>query len=258
MSDITHWFRIFGLDLKRFKNSAARIVPFLRDRRKFRAEAGGNFAWGRQLPILDEWNATSGGLGAYFQQDLHVARLVKEAAPERHVDVGSRIDGFIGHLAVFRKVEVLDIRPQSVKIPNVDFHQLDLMEELPPEWLECTDSLSCLHTIEHFGMGRYGDPIDGQGHLKGLGQLKRMVARSGTIYLSTPMGSQRIEFNAHRIFSAETCLKWFEIGWEIISFSYIDDDGTLHEAVDWAKPERAGNFGCETGLAIIVARKLEA
>ncbi len=258
MPNISHWLRIFGLDPKRFLNAVSNIGPFLSDRRRFRAQVGEDFTWGRQLPILDERTATSGGLGAYFQQDLHVARLVKEAAPERHVDVGSRIDGFIGHLAVFRKVEVLDIRPQPVTIPNVVFHQLDLMKELPAEWVECTGSLSCLHTIEHFGMGRYGDPIDAEGHLKGLGQLKRMVAPGGILYLSTPMGPQRIEFNAHRIFSADTCFKWFERDWEILSFSFVDDGGKLHKSVGWGEPGRTDNFGCEIGLAIIVARKLEA
>ncbi|MEO5713786.1 MAG: DUF268 domain-containing protein [Luteolibacter sp.] len=258
MSNITHWLRIFGFDPKRLVNAATNIGPFLRDRRRFRNETGDDFAWGRQLPILDERNATSGGLGAYFQQDLLVARLIHEAAPQRHVDVGSRIDGFIGHLAVFRKVEVLDIRPQPEKIPNVVFHQLDLMDELPPEWVGCTDSLSCLHTIEHFGLGRYGDPIDVSGHVKGLEQLKRLVAPGGIFYLSTPMGSQRIEFNAHRIFSAETCFKWFEQGWEILGFSFVDDRGALHESVDWKNSEPSDNFGCETGLAVIVARKLEA
>ncbi len=252
---ITHWLRIFGLDAKRFKTAVTAIGPFLRDRRRFRQEAGGDFAWGSQIPILDERKATSGGLGAYFQQDLLVAKLVHDAAPDRHVDVGSRIDGFIGHLAVFRKVEVLDIRPQPVSIPNVCFHQLDLMDELPPDWVECTSSLSCLHTIEHFGMGRYGDTIDGQGHLKGLAQLKRMVAPGGVLYLSTPMGPQRIEFNAHRIFSTETCLNWFKSGWEILSFSYVDDDGVLREDVDWKPAALHDNFGCRCGLAIIVARK---
>ena len=34
-----------------------------------------------------------------------------------------------------------------------------------------TDSLSCLHAIEHFGLGRYTDPIDINIHIKGLTTL---------------------------------------------------------------------------------------
>ncbi|RYD26382.1 MAG: DUF268 domain-containing protein, partial [Verrucomicrobiaceae bacterium] len=194
--------------------------------------------------MLEEWSASSGSLGAYFHQDLHVAGWIHQAKPRRHVDVGSRIDGFIGHLAVFREVEVLDIRPQPQVTRNIIFRQLDLMEELPAEWTACTDSLSCLHTIEHFGLGRYGDSIDPDGHLKGLDQLKRMVEPGGLFYLSTPMGPQRVEFNAHRIFGAPTVLGWFSDGWTIERFSYLDDREVLHEDVDLAKADIEHHLGC--------------
>ncbi|TAE72808.1 MAG: DUF268 domain-containing protein [Verrucomicrobia bacterium] len=208
-----------------------------------------------ELPILDERNASSGSLGAYFHQDLEVAKWIHQAAPRRHVDVGSRIDGLIGHLAVFREVEVLDIRPQPEQVPNVSFRQLDLMAPLLEEWKEATDSLSCLHTIEHFGLGRYGDPIDASGHLKGLGQLKRMVAPGGRLYLSTPIGPQRVEFNANRVFAVATLLGWFEDGWTIERFAYIDDAGCLHRDVDWRSPAAVSHFGCRNGLGIVVVRK---
>lgn len=81
--------------------------------------------------MLTEWNETSGGLGAYFLQDLTVARWIRDAAPTRHVDVGSRIDGFVANVATFREIEVLDIRPAPGEVAGVIFHQLDLMENLP-------------------------------------------------------------------------------------------------------------------------------
>ncbi|MEO7101647.1 MAG: DUF268 domain-containing protein [Luteolibacter sp.] len=255
MSDISHWMRVFGFDLKRFVKSLAELGRYRDSRRQFRTALSGNFAWGRELPILDEWSQSSGSLGAYFQQDLEVARWIHEVNPMRHIDVGSRIDGFIGHLAVFRQVEVIDIRPQPQPIKNVLFHQLDLMDVLPDEWLESTESLSCLHTIEHFGMGRYGDPIDADGHLKGLEQLKRMVAPGGMFYLSTPIGPQRVEFNAHRIFAAATLLEWFGKDWTIERFCYVDDNGVLHENVDYRSHEAKNHFGCQTGLGIVAARK---
>ena len=205
--------------------------------------------------MLTEWNETSGGLGAYFLQDLTVARWIRDAAPTRHVDVGSRIDGFVANVATFREIEVLDIRPAPGEVAGVIFHQLDLMENLPTGWIGCTDSLSCLHTIEHFGLGRYGDSIDPDGHLKGLAQLKRMVAPGGLIYLSTPIGPERVEFNAHRIFAAETLVSWFSNDWEIIRLAVIDDEVRVRESVDWSGPELAAHFGCQAGVGIVVARK---
>lgn len=210
------------------------------------------FTWARELPIFNEWDQSAGSLGAYFYQDQAVARWIHQAQPIRHVDVGSRIDGFIGSLSIFREVEVIDIRVQPRKISNVHFHQLNLMDELPEKWIECTDSLSCLHTIEHFGLGRYGDPLDPDGYLKGLKQLKRMVKPGGRIYLSTPIGPQRIEFNAHRIFSPKTLLSWFQEEWEIERCGVMDENDHLTES-DITKPLES--FNRNLGLGIIAARK---
>lgn len=216
----------------------------------------GDFAWGREFPILNESAEPSGGLNAYLLQDLSVARWIHQAVPARHIDVGSRIDGFVCNVATFREIEVIDIRPSPGKIAGVMFHQLDIMQDLPDAWVATTDSLSCLHTIEHFGMGRYGDAIDPLGHEKGLAQLKRMVAPGGTLYLSTPIGPQRIEFNAHRIFAASTLVGWFLEGWEIVKFSVIDDENRLREHVNWRESDLANHFGCKTGVGIIAAKKI--
>lgn len=226
---------------------------YVRDRAAFRRTGNQNaFAWGKELPILTEWDESSGALGTYFYQDQLVARWIHEDSPSRHVDVGSRLDGFVGSLSVFREVEVLDIRPQHETISNVKFHQLDLMLPLPEKWIDSTPSLSCLHTIEHFGLGRYGDAIDPEGHLKGLAHLKKMVMPSGLLYLSTPIGPQRIEFNAHRIFAPKTVLSWFDDGWEIVKCAVMDDDNQMRESagVDGLK-----SFKGNLGLGILCVRR---
>ena len=65
-------------------------------------------------PVLNERNEKSGNWkGHYFHQDLLVAGKIFRNQPEKHVDIGSRIDGFIAHVASFREVEVFDIRPME-------------------------------------------------------------------------------------------------------------------------------------------------
>ena len=228
---------------------------YVRERKAYRiAGSGGDFPMGRELPILTEWNEAAGSLGGYFYQDQLVARWIFESEPIRHVDIGSRLDGFIGSLSVFREVDVIDIRPEPAKVRNVRFHQLDLMDDVPDEWIACTDSLSCLHTIEHFDLGRYGDPIDPEGHLKGIGQLKKMVAPGGVLYLSTQIGPQRVEFNAHRVFAPATLAGWFGEGWEIEQCAVIDDNNLVTESPDVGMLKRfAGNLG----VGIVAARKVE-
>jgi hypothetical protein len=65
-----------------------------------------------QWPIVDEKYAEAGeAKGHYFHQDLYVAQKVYENKAIKHVDIGSRIDGFVAHVASYRKIELFDIRP---------------------------------------------------------------------------------------------------------------------------------------------------
>lgn len=226
---------------------------YVRDRSTFRSmDDSASLPWGRELPILGEWAESAAGLGAYFFQDQIVAHWIYENQPVRHVDIGSRIDGFVGHLSVFREVEVIDIRPLPHAIRGVRFHQLDLMREIPAEWIDSTDSLSCLHTIEHFGLGRYGDELDPLGYGKGLAQMMKFVSPGGRFYLSTPVGRERIEFNAHRIFSPERVLSWFSQGWSVERSAVIDDSCKVMES---AGVDALREAVCDTGVGILCVRK---
>src|ERR1035437_8621698 len=82
------------------------------------------------FPCLEERNDTSGTAnGPYFHQDLFVAKQIYLNKPIKHVDIGSRIDGFIAHVAVFREIELLDIRKLQSKVKNIVFKQVDLMKD---------------------------------------------------------------------------------------------------------------------------------
>lgn len=135
----------------------------------------------------------------YFLQDLLVARKIFEAKPQRHVDIGSRVDGFVAQVASFREIEVFDVRPITTNIPGIIFRQADLMKPVE-EMKECCDSLSCLHALEHFGLGRYGDPIDPEGFKLGFMNMVSLLKAKGVFYLSVPIGQDRVEFNANRVF----------------------------------------------------------
>ena len=91
-------------------------------------------------------------------------------------------------------------------------------------------SLSCLHVIEHIGLGRYGDPINADGARRAAEELQRLVDEGGTLYLSTPIGRERVCFNAHRVFAPATILTMFS-QLHLTKFSYVSDDGKLHENV---------------------------
>lgn len=172
-------------------------------------------------PILDDWRKNAGEIGDYFWQDLWGARRIIQSRVETHFDIGSRVDGFVAHLiAGDIKVKLLDIRPLDVKIPNVSFIQTDAtkLEQVESESIE---SLSALCSLEHFGLGRYGDPVNPNSCFEAFNAIQRVMKKGGNIYISLPVGKERLAFNAHRIFSPETIVKCFD-QMQLIEYSVID------------------------------------
>jgi hypothetical protein len=213
---------------------------------------------GKAYPCLeDRFTASGTASGHYFHQDLLVARRIYLARPEVHVDVGSRVDGFVAHLASFREIEVFDIRALEDAIPNVRFTRRDMMQDVPDELHGYCDSLSCLHALEHFGLGRFGDQVNSEGHLIALDNLDKLLKVGGRFYLGVPIGAQRIEFNAHRVFSLGYLLRILGHKYRIDAFSYVDDAGRLLEHVELNERNVAENLGCHFGCAILEMTKLK-
>lgn len=208
------------------------------------------FPLGKLYPCLQEKDQQSGVLAEhYFYQDLHVSRKVFQNNPVKHVDIGSRVDGFVAHVASFRDIEIMDVRDLHITIPSIRFARADLSAKDFPLTDYC-DSLSCLHALEHFGLGRYGDPIDYEGHLLGWKNMSRMVKRGGKFYFSVPIGEQRIEFNAHRVFSLQYLLKLIEPAYAIDSFAYVNDRGDFFAETQLDGNAIENNCGCHYGCGI--------
>ncbi len=204
-----HWIlsRQFGLDPLIFLRSLRGLPAYCRDWVVFRKGYSGRMNF---MPCLHD-RYEEGGVtkSEYFWQDLLVARAIHATKPVKHVDIGSRVDGFVAHVASFREIYVFDVRPIATIIPGVVFKQADLMRPLAntvdPDGY--CDSLSCLHAIEHFGLGRYGDPIDPNGYMLGIANMAQLLKLNGVFYLSTPVGQERVEFNANRVFDPREIIR---------------------------------------------------
>jgi SAM-dependent methyltransferase len=189
-------------------------------------------------PMLGERHEPAGtARGHYFHQDLWAAKKIFERAPAQHVDIGSRIDGFIAHLLTFMPVTIIDIRPLPDHIEGLHVIEDDAtyLASIPDASLE---SVSSLHAVEHFGLGRYGDPIDPHAPQKAMGALARVLRPGGHLYFSVPIGRERLMFNAHRIFSPSRVLDAFG-GLTLLSFAAVDEAGHLRLGVEPADFEQA-------------------
>ena len=128
----------------------------------------------------EKYSSAGAILYHYTLQDLWAAKKIFQSKVKKHYDIGSRVDGFITHCLVFTEIVMLDIRSLNQNIENLSFYQTDAMNMNNID-NNSINSLSALHSIEHFGLGRYGDPIDPEGYKKALREIIRIVKKGGGI-----------------------------------------------------------------------------
>ena len=251
---VVHSAREIGVDPVRLWRSCQGLPQYLGNYREFRRQrlrGNGDFPVLSLRPCLsDRYDSAGTARGHYFHQDLLVAQRIHRRQPRRQVDVGSRIDGFVAHVASFREIEVFDVRPLTSHVRGITFRQADFTAE-PFPFQDYCDSLSCLHAIEHFGLGRYGDPVNYEGHVVALRNLHRLLEVGGTLDLSTPISQrQRIEFDGHRVFAVPYLLDLLGDRFSVASFSYVNDAGELVVDADPNGPDGRNSFGCHYGCGI--------
>jgi hypothetical protein len=222
---------LLGFDMRRLWLVLKRMPLFVRQCRQYRSLSGSGalpLRFRDLQPIL--WEAGEPGgqaTGHYFWQDLWAARKIFARRPSFHVDVGSRVDGFVAHLLTFMPVRYVDIRPLCNPVDGLEVVRGDLTN-LSVLAGQVVESLSCLHVVEHVGLGRYGDHLDPDGWRAAIENLKGLLTPGGVLYISVPIGRERLRFNAHRIFDAARIALALQ-PLELLSFSVVDDEGRLHE-----------------------------
>ncbi len=189
----------------------------------------------------DRFASAGTARGHYFWQDLWAARYLFDHHVGEHVDVGSRLDGFLAHIVLFCRVIYVDIRPIGTQIPGLEERGGSILQM--PFDDNSLSSLSCLHVIEHIGLGRYGDSVDPDSYLIAASELVRVLRPGGVLLLGVPVGRERLCFDAHRIFDPQTIVKAFS-PLRLEEFSLIDDEGKGIICNASFNTARRCNYGC--------------
>ncbi len=155
----------------------------------------------------------------YMLHTSWAARVLAETRPVKHVDISSSLY-FATIASAFVPIEFYDYRPAPISLSGLNSQAADATKLPFPD--NSIDSLSCMHVVEHIGLGRYGDPIDPDGDLKAINELKRVVTPGGQLLFVVPMGRPRLVFNAHRIYSYDQIAGYFD-GFSIEQFRLIPD-----------------------------------
>jgi SAM-dependent methyltransferase len=190
-------------------------------------------------PCLEDRTATTPFDPHYFYQAVWATERLVALRPAAHVDVGSELR-WVALLAAWFPVTFIDIRPAPVRVANFETQAGSILQL--PYADRSVASLSCMHVIEHVGLGRYGDSLDPQGSIKAARELQRVVAPGGHLFLSTPVGRKRTCFNAHRIHPPHEVVEWFD-ALRLVEFGAVSDDGAFRPQAEPAAFE-AATYGC--------------
>lgn len=227
--------------LKRIKNITKTTNWYYADLRKYlnlskQSKLSENIV---ELPMVNDKTTTTGFDTHYVYQGPWAFEKLLATKPKKHIDVGSQIN-YMGFFSAVFPTDFVDIRPTKAEFNNfkeVKGSILDL-----PYRNRSIESLSCLHVVEHIGLGRYGDEVDPDGSKKACKELQRVLKKDGNLFFSTPVGKEKTFFNAHKVFDPETIVGYFD-ELELVKFDAINDKGKIIKDVKFSTA-RNYDYGC--------------
>jgi hypothetical protein len=232
----------YSLNIYKFFRKYYRYYLFVNDYLKFKKQNNPRkslLKWSERLIKLDEKTTDTKFDPHYLYHPAWAARIIAKTKPDIHIDISS-ILSFSTIISAFVPTKFYDYRPVKLNLNNLETNYADLLKLPFPD--NDLRSVSCMHTIEHIGLGRYGDPINSDGDIIAINELKRVLAPGGNLLVVVPIGMPKIIFNAHRIYSYKNIIEYFS-PLTLKDFSLVTDEAQMiisasHKDADQQK------YGC--------------
>jgi 2-polyprenyl-3-methyl-5-hydroxy-6-metoxy-1,4-benzoquinol methylase len=160
------------------------------------AESHKGFAAQRNLwfnsPVSVSYEDRNVAIGAVNERIVelpYVLRALAAIAPGAEVlDIGATESLLSLHLASLGyNVTALDPRPYPLEHPRLEVVAAEVQRWEPKKEF---DAVVCLSTIEHIGLGAYGDAQDdGRADLEAMNRIRAWTRSGGLLLLTTPFGA---------------------------------------------------------------------
>jgi len=174
----------------------------------------------------------------YVFHSAWAARILAKLCPEKHVDFSSLLY-FNTLVSAFIPIDSYNYYDCPIELDNLKMSFADLTK-LPFDD-NSISSMSCMHVVEHIGLGRYFEPLEPQADLKAIEELKRVL--SVDLLFVVPIGvPPRVIFNIHRIYSYDQIMSYFS-DLKLIEFALIPDMGSLIKNATKEMADKQG-YGC--------------
>ena len=229
-------YKLRKLFLILVKGFFAKVVKFPFEYLKFSKLKDNRFVFsaGNLYPCLFDETEYTGFDRHYVYHTAWAARKLNEYKPNKHIDISSSLF-FVGIASAFVDIDFYDYRPAKLYLDGLNAKGGDISSL--PFADNSIESLSCMHVIEHIGLGRYGDPIDPIADQKAFKELSRVLAPGGHLLFVTPIGATaKIAFNAHRIYTKDLVEKELK-DLQLLEFSLIPENENDGGIITWPSSE---------------------
>ncbi len=85
---------------------------------------------------------------------------------------------------------------------------------------ELFDVACSYSSLEHDGLGRYGDILNPIGDLQSMAKMLSIIKPGGLVFLGLPMGLDGLHFNLHRYYGVIR-LPYLLAGWKLVEIVYV-------------------------------------
>ena len=152
----------------------------------------------------------------------------------------------------------IDVIEYPLKHKNFTFIQGDIYKAPFPD--NFFDAVTAVSTIEHVGLGRYGDPTDSDGDKKAVKEIKRILKPDGKAIITVPFGKRTIvyrkEIPLHRVYDSYALTALFsDSGLEIVKIECIAKKGEMYIPVTLSEAENIESGEVVMADALVVAQK---
>lgn len=105
------------------------------------------------------------------------------------------------------KVTTIEYNDRSIEYENLTCENyFEYFEKTEDQF----DAIVTFSSVEHSGLGRYGDPLDPDGDIKTMKAIHRRLKDDGVLVWGAPVGLDMICWNAHRVYGEKRLPILFE------------------------------------------------
>ena len=130
------------------------------------------------------------------------------------------------------KVTTIEYNVPSGSFENIELKCEDYFNYFEKN-KETYDVVVSFSSIEHSGLGRYGDPLDPNGDIKTMNSIYKNLIDNGLLIWGAPVGKDALSWNAHRVYGPIRLpllfenfkeLKWYGRNKESLFSRHLDNN----------------------------------